>query len=78
MPYPIKNEPNKRTQRQLLVACSHQSLQVTVCKKLCKCFCGSRGSCIKFDKFPQVMSFESVLVGLRDYKVESNNATGVY
>lgn len=45
-------------------------------KKLYKAFRGSRGSCAKSDKSPQVMSLESELVGSEDYKFENENIWG--
>ncbi len=36
-------------------------------------FCGSRGSCVKSDKLPQMMSLESVSVGSEDYKNEKKS-----
>lgn len=41
-------------------------------KKLYKAFCGSKGSSVKSDKLPPVMSLQSVSVGSEDYKFENN------
>lgn len=44
----------------------------TLCeKKRYKSFCGARGSCTKSKKLPQVMSFQSVLVGAEEYRFEN-------
>ena len=40
-------------------------------KKLYEAFCSSRGSCVKSDKLPQVMSLESASVGAEDYTFEN-------
>ncbi len=40
-------------------------------KKLYKEFCVSKGSSVKFDTFPQMMSLESVMVEAEDYKFEN-------
>ncbi len=40
-------------------------------KKLNKAFCDSRGSCVKFNKLPHVMSLESALFGAEDYKFDN-------
>lgn len=40
-------------------------------KKYFGAFCGSRWRCMKSDKLPQVMSFESASVGAEDYKYEN-------
>ncbi len=42
-------------------------------KKLYKEFCVSKGSSVKFDTFPQMMSLESVMVEAEDYKFENEN-----
>lgn len=56
---------------------THQSLLTAVggyyciCgKKSYKALCDSIGRCVKSDKLPQVISLESVSVGLKAYKLE--------
>ena len=41
-----------------------------------KTFCGSRGSCVKSDTLPHVMSPETVLVGAEDYKFDNKKKSG--
>ncbi len=45
-------------------------------KKLPKAFCGSRRSCVKSDKLPQVMSLESASVGLRSTSLKMKKIWG--
>lgn len=40
-------------------------------------FCGSRGSCVKSDNLPQMISLESALTGAEDYKFEKEKSEGV-
>ncbi len=47
-------------------------------KKLFKAFWDSRGSCVKSDKSPQVMSLESVSVVVEDYKFENEKNPGLW
>lgn len=40
--------------------------------KVVQSLCVSKGSCVKSDKLPQVMSSESVSFGTEDYKFENH------
>lgn len=47
-----------------------------VLESLCEAFCGSRGSSVKSDNVPQVMSLESEPVRAEDYKFENEKKSG--
>lgn len=47
-------------------------------KKLYKVLCGSRASCSKSDKLPQVLPLESALAGAEDHKFENEKIMGVW